>query len=377
MVTIEQIQIKRDEFIRPSSLRAISLCAARPSMEAADWLERGEQEDSADAAMGTDLHDRAQRVVEHWKRGMGWDEAHELVAEEPGAEKLSSFDDWCLRFAVSKVSDLIDQYGVWRENVLTEQDLPMQAMAMNRSGSADIVLVVPNELVIVADYKFGYVDQGDPDTHDQTAAYAAAAAEMFKVNRVLVHLIQPRADKEHRFPAGAMYDAAALLAAAEWTRAVVAAAKVSNPQLTAGYEQCLHCRAITCKAKRNWIMDLFEALEFIGFPTDADEAGELVGAYKVAEKTADDIKAEAKKRMLNGQEITGFKLGAAGETRSIDDQHAALEKLLFSGVDPLELAKDGSLKLTLGKLSPASQEVIADQVKEFPKSPSLLATKRK
>ena len=124
-------------------------------------------------------------------------------------------------------------------------------------------------------------------------------------------------------------------------------------------------------------MELFEALQFIGFPTDADEAGELVGAYKVAEKTWKEIKEEAKQRMKNGQLITGFKLGASSETRGISDDHAALEKLLFSGADPLELVKDGSLKLTLGKLSPASQEVIADQVKEFPKSPSLLATKRK
>jgi hypothetical protein len=376
-MNLEQIAIEREQFIRPSSLRPISLCHGRPSMEAADYLERGELEDSTDAAMGTDLHGRAERVVQHWKRGMSWDEAHELVENEPGAEKLSSYDDWCLRFAVGKVSDLIDLHGIWRENVFTEHDIPMQALGMDRSGSADILLLIPHELLIGADYKFGYVDQGDPVDHDQTASYAAAGAELFNVRKVIFHIIQPRADKEHRFPAGAMYDAQALRDSAEWARSVVAAARVGNPKLTAGHEQCLHCRAITCKAKRNWIMDLFEALEFIGFPTDADEAGELVGAYKVAEKTWKEIKEEAKQRMKNGQLITGFKLGASSETRGISDDHAALEKLLFSGADPLELVKDGSLKLTLGKLSPAAQEVIADQVKEFPKSPSLLATKRK
>jgi hypothetical protein len=231
--------------------------------------------------------------------------------------------------------------------------------------------------VIVADLKAGYLDQGDTETHDQTAIYAAAAAEMFDADEVLVYLIQPRAEKQHRVPRPALYDAQALRAVRAQTAAAIALNRRHNPPLNPGYEQCLYCRALTaCPSAWDFTMNALEAFQIIGAPKTEREWGELVGASKLAEKIADNVKAAAKERLAGGQGVYGFKLGNGRSMRYISDTATALQKLAANGFTQEMLANCDSLSLRLGALPPPALDVLADYIKEKTSEPSLIADKR-
>ncbi len=369
---------ERNRFIRPSSLYAIAGCEARPLMEATAVALIGEPPAQTEANLGHDLHGLSQQVVDAvTKDGHDWGEAISYACNGATLNGIDSWSVWCLQFALEQVRDLIVKHGITPENVLTEHRLDMDALGFPQGGTADVVLVDPGRLVIVVDYKFGYVDQGDADAHDQLAAYAAAAAETFVADRVEAWLIQPRAEKEHR-TSGAKFDAATLRANRAWTAAVIRLAQQPNPNLTAGYAQCQHCRALAvCPEARRKIMEAKEALAVMGAPIDADSAGELADAAKLAEKFADAGKTLVKSRLMEGGKATGWKLGTPRAIRTVADPGGAIVALEGAGYTVERLASLEALTLKVGALPPDAAEAIAHHVTEKLSDPPLTQDKRK
>ena len=364
----------RDRFIRPSSLQAISLCAGRPTLEAHVVALDGEPAPSPVANMGHDLHRRSQEAIEGWKTGEPWAEAILFACGDAESHGVDSWSIYCLRYALEAVRDLIAKHGIEADNVLTEHRLDMSSLGFAQGGTADVVLVIPGKLVVVIDFKYGHLDQGDADAHDQLQAYAAAAAETFTASRVIVVLLQPRADKVHRI-SQAKFDADTLRDNRAWTAAVIRLARGENPQLTAGFTQCQYCRALArCPEARRYFMDARDALETIGKPLDADAFGELADAAKLADRFAETGKDLAKAELISGRCVTGWKLGTPRAMRSIVDVSRAVSRLEAAGYAG-ELSE--ALSMSVSKLSPPAAEVIADQVTEKLSSPPLTQDKRK
>ena len=167
-------------------------------MEAAAVNAGGEAKSTAEADLGTTLHGLAQCAVEAWREGMPWGDAIAAICNQATEGQVDEWSVTCLQRALEFVRDLIAKYEIEPENVLTEHWLDMTTFLSARGGTADLVLVIPFKSVIVCDYKFGFINQGDADEHDQTKAYAIAAADTFKVKEVIVFLIQPRSDADMR-----------------------------------------------------------------------------------------------------------------------------------------------------------------------------------
>ena len=374
-----KLQENREKYIRPSTLRQISLCPGSPTMQAAVVLGYGEAQEADMARIGTVMHEICENAVNGWVLNlMSWDEALFRADVDALSHGLNKYDRWCVEYAIKEVAKLIDYYGIEKINVRTEQTIPMHKLGMDRTGSADVVLIMPMEFVVIIDYKFGFIDQGNPATHDQTAAYAAAASDVYMLPKVVCHLIQPRAEAEYRNPPAATYDAQALDHATRWTKATTDMCRTEDPKLFAGYEQCCYCRALgQCKQAENFIMKTLEAVALIGWPTDPNEAGEAVEAAKLAELRAEEVKELAKKHIAQGGEVTGFKLGSTRKTKMLTNQEEALLTLLDANIDVIDLVRNGALKLSVAKLTPENKDLIHGMITERTSPPSLIATKRK
>lgn len=360
------------KYIRPSSLQAISLCEGRPTMEANVVALDGEPESTGVASLGNDLHDRAQTAVEFIKDGMGWGEAIAQACKFATEQGVDSWSVYCLQHALEIVRDLVQKHGISLENILTEHHLDMASLGFAQGGTADVILVIPGVLVIVIDYKFGFIDQGTADEHDQLQAYAAAAAETFTAPDVIVALIQPRADKSNRVSL-ARFDADTLRANRTWTAAVIRLARAENPQLNAGFTQCQHCRALhRCLEARRFMMHAKEALETLGEPLDATSRGELADAAKLAEKFSETGKGIAKAALLAGSPVTGWKLGTPRAMRSVVDAPRALDRLRDAGLLAESLE---AVSISPGKLSTRAVETIEDQITEKLSEPPLTQDK--
>lgn len=367
------LAIARDKFIRPSALAAIALCPARPTMEAAVVSAEGELPSSDEAVTGTSLHGFSQQGVEAWKAGSSWDDAIALACNGAAQSGHNAWDIWCLRFALEAVRDLIIQHEIEPESVLTEHTLDMVAMGFTQGGTSDVVLVKPGKLVIIAEYKFGFLDQGDADAHDQTSIYAGAAAETFACDKVEVRLIQPRAEKANR-NTGATYDGDTLRANRAWTAAVIRRARVDDPELEPSYAACVHCKALTrCAAAKEHFMRAKAALELIGPPVDADARGELIGAAKLAQKWADAVIDQEKPRVIAGEAATGWKLGTPRAIRTVTQVPAAIERLEQAGMGAAAME---AVSLSLSKLPPEAADLLKDFISERVSEPSLVADRR-
>lgn len=362
-----------DKYIRPSSLHAVSLCEGRALMEAHVVSLDGEPPSSPVAALGTDLHARIQVAIDDVKSGATWEETILRATGIAEDEGVDSWSVYCIRLALQTARDLVAKHSIELEHVLTEQRLDMSSMGFAQGGTADLVLLVPHELAIVVDWKMGYVDQGEAADHDQLAIYAAAAAETYDAERVIVVLCQPRAEKLNRI-SQASFDAKALRNNRAWTVATINLARRPNPPLTAGYSQCQFCRALTrCPEARNRIMNAQEALSVIGKPLDAEGFGELADAAKLADKFAETGKDLAKERLSAGLPVTGWKLGTPRAIRTVVDVPRALARLEAAGYGA-EIGE--ALSMSVSKLTPTAAAVIDDQVSEKLSSPPLTQDKK-
>lgn len=362
-----------DDYIRPSSLHPLSLCAGRAAMEAAVVNAFGDPEESEEAAMGTQAHAAVARGLLLWRDDlMSWESAIATVSSEAAESGMDSWTVWGIQACIDFARQLIDRHEITRDNVLIEHPLEMLSQGMARPGTADLVLVAPFVRVIVTDWKFTFLDQGEASEHDQLQGYATSAAATFRANEVIVNLFAPRAEKSQRATA-AIFDVSAIAKNQAWTRAVVARAKSPNPDLTPGYHQCLYCRALTrCAAAKEYFMNAVEAIYLIGLPTDPVAWGELAAASKVAEKFAEEAKDQVKNYIIKGGEAVGWGLGSGRAIRTCANPREAIRRLSAAGMDS---ACGDALSLSVAKLPSEAVDVIRDLVHEHTSAPSLKAVK--
>jgi len=368
-----------NDFIRPSSLAAIAQCPGRPTMEAAIVNLEGDQPDSPEASMGHQGHEIIGRNIECWRLsqepgglGKSWDEIIAQAADETTAAGMSSWDSWCVRFCLEFARDAIRKYGIEADNVLVEHRMGMADLGM-AGGTADLILVDPFKQVIVIDWKLGYVEQQEAADNDQLQAYGVSAASEFKTKAVLVYVVTPRAEKDYRITAG-KFDAKALEESACWTRAVVARAQSTNPELAPDYSACVYCRALrSCPAVKEHLVNTQEALAVLGAPTTPEAWGEAIGAAKLAEKWGDAWKDAGKEHLIAGGQANGFKLGAGRSIESVANVPEAVRLLREAGMEAEALE---AASISAGKLPPAARAVIESHITTKISAPSLVADKR-
>ncbi len=325
---------------------------------------------ASEAMVGTEVHAWNSQAIQYWLGGMEWGDAISKACNEAQAAGLDSWSVRCVQLCCEFARDLIASHGIERENVLTEHALDMtEIFGFTKSGTADLVLVVPFRKVIVVDWKAGFLDQGDADDHDQLSIYGIAAAATFKAEEVLVYLYQPRTEKKHRASA-ATFSGHALAANRAWIAAVVRRARADHPELSPSFDACKFCKALTrCAAAKEWIMHATEAAALIGNPNDPDAWGELCAVAKTAEKFAESSIEEAKAYAKAGGAITEWALKDSGTMTKIDAPKAIALAREAGAID--QLLEFASFKAGAAEAVPA----IAGAVSQMAKSPSLKQVK--
>ncbi len=373
MILTASILELAERFRRPSNIGRLAACPGQAIMAAAITAEDGEAPAAPVADLGNQGHHWVHQGTERFIAGAEWGDAIAWACGEAAAAGMDSWSVHCIQTTLEFYRDIIAKYEIERENVLVEHALDMASAGFQRKGTSDLVLVIPFKLIVIVDLKFGFVDQGDAEDHDQMATYAAAAAVTFKAPKVITYLWQPRAERDRRATA-AEFDASALRATADWSRATLEASRSPTAELRADFPQCSTCPALRrCAEAKRFIVNVTECLEVCGPPTSPEDWGQAISAAKLAEKWADAWKDAGKAHLVAGGEAVGFKLGTGRAIRTVADVPGAFAKLNEAGMMAEALA---AASLTVGKLPPQAADLIRDHITEKVSDPPLVADKR-
>jgi hypothetical protein len=358
---------------RPSNIGRIAACNGQPITAAACIAEDGQPKSAPEADLGTAVHSQVQFLAESIANGATLDQCWEYLGKNLAAKAMDSWSQNCIRLTVEFYASLIAKYQIEPAHILVEHQLDMASTGFNRKGTADLVLVVPFEHVIICDLKAGFVDQGEAADHDQLSVYASAAAETFKAKKVTVWIYQPREKPSNRASA-AEFDADTLRATTAWSRDVLERSRKPHARLTAGFTQCATCAALRrCPVARKFIMDVQEALAVLGNPSSPETWGEAIGAAKLAEKWGETWKEAGKAHLMGGGQASGFKLGAGRSIESVANVPEVVRLLREAGMEAEALE---AASISAGKLPPAARAVIESHITTKISAPSLVADKR-
>lgn len=227
------------------------------------------------------------------------------VACEDTGLRLNEKQAKDVQFYVDHVREIVAATG---GTLMVEQRLPIGWMTgeVGAHGTADAVIVTPDELIIV-DAKFGY-KLVDADDNPQLMIYAAAAYDELKVaydfKRVRIAISQPRllAKPEFTFSMAELYGFIEQVgASAEYTR--------HNPEkYVPSSKACQWCRAKPiCPALRQQVMDAFDESTPLADVRD-DKLAYVMDRADMIEGWIKSIRAEVERRLLAGEPVTGYKL---------------------------------------------------------------------
>ena len=192
-------------------------------------------------------------------------------------------------------------------------------------GTSDAIIIKGSEIIIV-DLKYGMGVKVDADNNPQLMIYALGALNEYDLigdfDTVTMVIHQPRLNhvSEYSIPV------AELMKFADEVRHAADKVRTSDAPLMPGEKQCKFCKAkATCPALRA------EMTEVVGGAADLSDFADLV-PQDITSETSDNylpvalskvelieqwckaVRAEAERRLLAGQPVTGYKLvaGRAG-----------------------------------------------------------------
>ena len=209
-----------------------------------------------------------------------------------------------VQFYVDHVRDIVKATN---GELRIEQRLPIGWMTgeKNAHGTADAVIVTPDELIIV-DAKFGYKEV-EVERNPQLLMYAAAAFDELKVaydfERIRVVISQPRlgAKPEYTCTVDELH---------AFTAQVGFAADLihSHPeQLVPSPKGCQWCRAkATCPALREDVLADFDVV--VPETAGEDDLARVMANADLIEGWVMAVRAEVERRLLAGTPVRGYKL---------------------------------------------------------------------
>ena len=282
-----------------------------------------EDTSSKNADEGTMMHAFAAKCLETGTDAVGYvgqtDKETGLILQAAQAKDV--------QFYVDHVRDIVKSTG---GTLMVEQRLPIGWLTGEEGahGTADAVIVTPDELIIV-DAKFGFKEV-EADSNPQLMIYAAAAWDELKVaydfQRVRIAISQPRllAKPEFSFDMNDLhFFMADVIFAAEQVRYA--------PDFYAPSEKaCQWCRAkAICPALREKVLVDFDAV--VPETADQDDLARVMANANLIEGWIKAVRAEVERRLLAGEPVRGYKLvqGKRGNRMwaNPEDAEAALKAM--------------------------------------------------
>lgn len=231
------------------------------------------QASSEDASRGTDLHNQAAECLRN-----GTDSDDEIVQE---------YVDY-----VRTVSG--------KEPILVEHEINVPLV-----GSGTIDALVLGEVPHVIDFKTGYKPVESFD-NEQMYFYGAAVIEEYPdASSVTLTIVQPTMRSVDSVTVAAddlRYFVSMMTPRYRAARACVASEDSARENRNPGPTQCMYCSGLGRCREADWYIARGVRLG------DQLALGEAVNMVEVVERWAKAVRAEAKHRLLNGEDVPGWKL---------------------------------------------------------------------
>jgi CRISPR/Cas system-associated exonuclease Cas4 (RecB family) len=280
---------ERKNKISGSALKGYSLCNGKYNLE----LQCPEQPSGPAAEMGVRIHS----ALESGDLSTLSDEERE-IAEACLAEYTE----------ILGALNLGEPKSITKEKRLWYRDLYSGAIdQINHYGENQ-------EIALMIDWKTGRIAQGAAHENIQLRAYAVLLkANLPHLTKVYVAIVQPMATQYTI----AEYDVADLALAEEEIVGICEAAYDPEAKRTPSQGACKYCRAKSiCPEARGVHTEL--ATRRIDVPAMTNQAlGDFLEKADIVEALIESVRAEAKARLIAGQEIEGRTLQKGRTTRSV------------------------------------------------------------
>lgn len=242
--------------------------------------------------------------------------------------------------------------------LLVETELALGEYIPQGFGSSDAVILGGRRLRVY-DLKYGRGVKVDAEANTQMLCYALGAflaqGDLYDIDDVVMTILQPRLDW-----------------ASSWTLTAVGlmtwANKVLRPTAKLAYKgegelepgsHCKFCKASAlCPARRG----LWERAQlFMPELMQPEELADLLRQLPDIRTWADRLEEFAVDRLMNGEDVEGFKVVEGRSLRKIGDPAAAMEALRAAGIDEAAFLKAPELK-SLGDLEKLLTKKGADAI---------------
>ena len=263
---------------------------------------------------GSFLLEKQSPPVEETQDATDGTKIHAALACEIDADELNDeqrktyescdrdFDRVVLGMGVSKVAT----------NVRIEERLFSRNKSF--SGKPDEVVVFQDNTGLVIDYKTGRNEVEHATGNMQLRWLAVLAAQNYGLTKVTVAIIQPLVGE----PSVCTYTTEDIAQAESECDAIIAALYEPNAPRNPSLEACKYCKAkAICPEAQAAALEVATPLRNVPEGTTPDAiASTLTGPHlaeflkrsKLAEAVIDACRAEAKRRLLEGQDVPGFTL---------------------------------------------------------------------
>jgi CRISPR/Cas system-associated exonuclease Cas4 (RecB family) len=232
------------------------------------------------------------------------------------------------------VTRCLEQYGEILAQLPSEIGDLMESALENRlwyndtwSGAIDRIDWFGDfrETALVVDWKTGRNPQGNAAENLQLRAYAVLVKKNYPaLRRIFVAIVQPLAAPYTI----AEYDVADLAAADEQIQSIVDAAMAPDAKRTPSPDACKYCRAKSICPEVGGEALALAAVASAPIPVYTNvQIADFLEKATIVESFIEALRSEAKKRLQEGHEIAGYKLGAGRTSRSIEDHQEAFNRV--------------------------------------------------
>jgi len=220
------------------------------------------------------------------------------------------------------VDALVDQYKDENPKVFIEHSMQSKLNDL-AFGTSDTLILVPGEVLIVIDYKHGKGVVVEPDS-TQNKYYGALACEVFPakdlkgIKRIEMYIVQPRIPHPKGVVRG--YESTPTKIKNWFKKEVLPAMDLTQSEdaMLATGEWCRFCSAKdTCPAIKKEVANFNVTLDpdYI----DGDALGELLSKKKIIVDYFKTLESEAYRRVMDGQDVKGYKLVRGKSNRAWKD----------------------------------------------------------
>ena len=246
---------------------------------------------------------------------------------------------------IDYILQVVHSYAV-KPYLAIEKRVNYSAYAPEGFGTADCIVISGTQMTVI-DLKYGKGVPVSAYENDQMKLYALGAIQAYQmiycIENVKLAIIQPRLESVSEFD----ISTADLLSWGESIKPIAAMAFAGLGHFTPGEKQCQFCRAAgTCRARAEKNLALKDVAPSLPPLLTNEEVGRILAEAQDLAKWAKKLEAVALQKLLDGEEVPGWKAVEGRSNREISNFDEAFAVLKNNGFEEALLYRRQPASLT-------------------------------